>query len=88
MKTIADALGIACQIWWRRQLLPRRRGRRPQHEPELLTEISHVIAGQPTYRYGRLHAPMRRHCEEEGGVQRQASLPGHERARHLAEGNK
>jgi hypothetical protein len=59
VKTIADALGIACQIWWRRQLLPRRRGRRPQHEPELLTEISHVIAGQPTYRYGRLHAPMR-----------------------------
>jgi hypothetical protein len=38
---------------------PHRRGRRPQHEPELLTEIGHVIAGQPTYRYGRLHAPMR-----------------------------
>jgi hypothetical protein len=60
VKTIADALGIACQIWWRRQLLARRTAvGGARHEPELLTKIGHVIAGQPTYRYGRLHAPMR-----------------------------
>jgi HTH-like domain len=34
----------------------------------LLTEIRQVVAGQQTYGYGRVHAPMRRHREEQGGT--------------------
>jgi hypothetical protein len=50
VKTIADALGTARSNLVAQAALPRRRGRRPQPEPELLTEIRQVIAGQPVSR--------------------------------------
>jgi putative transposase len=34
----------------------------------LLTEIRQVVADQPTYGYGRVYAPIRRHREEQGGT--------------------
>jgi hypothetical protein len=40
----------------------------PQPEPELLTDIRQVVADQPTYGYGRLHAPIRRDRDEQGGT--------------------
>lgn len=47
---------------------PRRRGRPPQPEAELLAGIKQVIAGQPTYGYRRVRALIRRHRRQEGGA--------------------
>ena len=73
MKTIADALDIG-----RSNLLPqsataapRRHGRRPQPGPESLDRDQagdRRSAGQLTYGYGRVHAPIRGHREEKGGT--------------------
>ncbi len=70
MKTVADALGVA-----RSNLAapasaaaPRRRGRQPQPEAELLVEIQAIIAGMPTYGYRRVHALLRRRRAEHGGA--------------------
>jgi putative transposase len=70
VKTIADALGVArsnlvCQAT---AASPRRRGRRPQPEGELLAEIKQTIAGQPTYGYRRVHALIRRRRQQQGGA--------------------
>jgi putative transposase len=66
MKTIADALGMARSnlIVQAAAAAPRRRGRRPQPEAELLAEIKQTIAGQPTYGYRRVHALVRRRHRE------------------------
>jgi putative transposase len=57
VKTIADALGVArSNLAAKTSVAPRRRGRRPQPEAELLAEIRRVIAVQPTYGYRRVHA--------------------------------
>jgi putative transposase len=45
-----------------------RRGRRPEPEDELLTEIKETIADQPTYGYRRIHALIRRARREQGGA--------------------
>lgn len=71
MKAISDTLGVArsnlaMQAAAKRNR--RRRGRRPQPETELLTEIKALIAGQPTYGYRRIHALLRRQRREQGGA--------------------
>jgi putative transposase len=47
---------------------PRRRGRLPQPEAELLAEIRQVIAVPPTYGYRRVHALIRRCRRADGGA--------------------
>ena len=69
MKTIADTLGVARSNLAAQagpKTTPQRRGRRPQPEGELLSEIKDAIAGQPTYGYRRIHALVRRRRAEEG----------------------
>jgi putative transposase len=68
VKTIADALGVArSNLAARATAAPhRRRGRPPQPETGLLTEIKQVIAGQPTYGYRRVHALIRRRRQQLG----------------------
>ena len=68
MKTIADTIGVARSNLAAKKTALRQRGRRPQPETELLAEIKQVIAGQPTYGYRRVHALVRRHWRDEGGV--------------------
>jgi len=68
VKTIADALGVArSNLAAQATAAPhRRRGRPPQPDTELLTEIKQVIAGQPTYGYRRVHALIRRGRQQQG----------------------
>jgi len=69
MKTIADALAVSrSNLMAQATAAPRRRGRPPQPERELLGEIKQVIAGQPTYGYRRVHALIRRRRREQGGA--------------------
>jgi putative transposase len=70
VKTIADALGVARSNLAAQTVAPppRRRGRRPLPEIELLAEIAQVIAAQPTYGYRRVHALIRRRRQEQGGA--------------------
>jgi putative transposase len=70
VKTIADGLGVA-----RSNLVAPstatshgRRGRPPQPEAELLSEIKQVIAAQPAYGYRRVHALIRRLRRQDGGA--------------------
>ena len=71
MKRIADTLGVA-RSHLGLQAAPertrQRRGRRPQPEAELVTEIKALIAGQPSYGYRRTHALLRRQRREQGGA--------------------
>jgi putative transposase len=71
VKAISDALGVARSNLAVQAAAKRgwqRRGRRPQPEAELLTEIKALIAGQPTYGYRRIHALLRRQRREQGGA--------------------
>jgi putative transposase len=70
VKTIANALEVARSnlVAQANAGAPRRRGRRPQPEAELLAEIKQVIAAQPTYGYRRVHALVRRHRQRQGGA--------------------
>jgi putative transposase len=69
VKGIADALGVArSNLAAKAIVAPRRRGRPPQPEAELLAEIRQVIAAQPTYGYRRVHALIRRCRRQEGGA--------------------
>jgi putative transposase len=68
---IANAFGVARSNLTAQSTAavpPRRRGRRPQPEADLLAEIKQVIAGQPTYGYRRVHALIRRDRCERGGA--------------------
>ena len=66
---IAETLGVArSNLVARATATPRRRGRPPQPEAELLAEIKQVIAGQPTYGYRRVHALIRRRRRDQGGA--------------------
>ena len=70
MKTLADALGVACSnltVQANPAMPARRRGRPAKPETELLADIKQIIAGQPTYGYRRVHALIRRCRREEGG---------------------
>ena len=70
MKTISDALGVARSNLTAQATAaaPRRRGRLPQPEDEVLAEVKQVIAAQPTYGYRRVHALIRRRRRKEGGA--------------------
>ena len=69
MKAIADTLGVARSNPAAKTIVaPRRRGRAPQPDPELLAEIKQVIAAQPSYGYRRVHALIRRGRRGDGGA--------------------
>jgi putative transposase len=69
VKTIAEALGVArSNLAAKTSVAPRRRGRLPQPEAELLAEIRQVIAVQPTHGYRRVHALIRRRRRDDGGA--------------------
>lgn len=54
---------------------PRRRGRPPQPDAELVDRIKAIIGEMPTYGYRRVHALLRRAARERGG----APAPNHKR---------
>jgi putative transposase len=58
---------------------PRRRGRPPQPDGELLERIKAVIADMPTYGYRRVHAILRRQARQHGGL----AAPNHKRVHRV-----
>ena len=71
MKRVAEVLGVARSnlvVQAAPGTARRRRGRYPQPEAELLSEIKAVITGMSTYGYRRVHAVIRRRRREQGGV--------------------
>ena len=70
MKAVADTLGVARSnlAALASAAAPQRRGRRPQPDAELVTEIKAIIAELPTYGYRRVHALLRRAREQQGGT--------------------
>jgi putative transposase len=68
MKAVADALGVARSnlAEQAKQRPPKRVGRPPLPEEELVAEIKAVIAELPTYGYRRVHAILRRRARAEG----------------------
>ena len=68
MKTVADALGVARSnlAEQAKPRLPKRVGRPPLPEEDLVTEIKAVIGDLPTYGYRRVHAILRRQARAEG----------------------
>jgi hypothetical protein len=71
VKAISDTLGVARSNLAMQAASGRprkRRGRRPQPEAALVTEIKTLIAGQPTYGYRRIHALLRCQRREQGGA--------------------
>jgi putative transposase len=71
VKTVTDTLGVArsnLAVPATAAAPRRRRGRPPQPEAGLLTEIREAVAGQPTYGYRRVHALIRRSRREQGGA--------------------
>jgi putative transposase len=76
MKAVADALGIARSNLadQAKQRPPKRVGRPPLPEEDLVAEIRAVIADLPTYGYRRVHAILRRWARADG-----RSAPNHKR---------
>jgi transposase InsO family protein len=71
VKTVVDALGVAhsnLTVQAAPSASRSRRGRQPQPEDELLTEIKQTIAGQPSHGYRRIHALIQRRRAEHGGA--------------------
>jgi putative transposase len=69
MKTVADVLGAArsnLAVQAAPTTVRQVRGRRPQPDAALLTEIKQLIAELPTYGYRRVHALLRRRREQTG----------------------
>ena len=67
MKAVAEATGVSRSTLQAKPSAPRRRGRPPLPEGEILAEIRAVIAELPTYGYRRVHAILRRSAEEAAG---------------------
>lgn len=63
---VARTLGVARSSLEPKPAAPRRRGRPPLPEAELVERIKAVIAAMPTYGYRRVHAVLRRAAEEQG----------------------
>jgi putative transposase len=76
MKAVADALGVARSNLAEQVKLrpPKRVGRPPVPEEDLVAEIKAIIAELPTYGYRRVHAILRRRARAEG-----RSAPNHKR---------
>lgn len=67
MSAVASALGVSRpHLASSRQTVPRRRGRPPLPDAQLLFSIRALIADLPTYGYRRVHALLRRQTEREG----------------------
>jgi hypothetical protein len=82
MKTICETIGVARSNVAARaagRTPPRRRGRPPLPEDELLAEIRTVIADLPSYGYARVWAVQRRRAVVEG--RQPARLSRHARPR-------
>jgi putative transposase len=62
MKSVADVIGVARSSLAERakHRQPKRVGRPPQPDEDLVGEIKAVIADLPTYGYRRVHAILRR----------------------------
>ena len=76
MKTVADALGVARSnlAEHAKPRPPKRVGRPPLPEEDLVAEIKAVIADLPTYGYRRVHASLRRRARAQG-----RAAPNHKR---------
>ena len=68
MTAVADAFGLSRQhlSTMRNRPPPRRRGRPPLPDAELVADIRALVAELPTYGYHRVHALLRRQAEETG----------------------
>ncbi len=68
MSAVASALGVSRPHLSssRQKTAPRRRGRPPLPDAELLAAIQALVADLPTYGYRRVHALLRRQAEREG----------------------
>jgi putative transposase len=67
VSAVASALGLSRpNLSSRRTAPPRRRGRPPAPDEELVAAIRGLIADLPTYGYRRVHALLRRRAEQEG----------------------
>ena len=68
MSAVADAIGVSRPHLsaTQRRGEPRRRGRPPLPDAEMLADIRRLIADLPTYGYRRVHALLRREAEENG----------------------
>ena len=77
MSAIAETLGMARSnlVARLKPATPKRRGRPPQPDADLLARIKAVIADMPTYGYRRVHAILRRKAAQDGG----SSAPNHKR---------
>ena len=67
MSAVASALGVSRpHLSSRPRTAPRRRGRPPLPDADLLAAIQALVADLPTYGYRRVHALLRRQAEQEG----------------------
>ena len=68
MSAVAETIGISRPHLsaLRRRPPPRRRGRPPLPDAELVADIRALIANLPTYGYRRVHALLRRQAEQTG----------------------
>lgn len=67
MSTVASALELSRpNLSSRRNAVPRRRGRPPAPDDDLVAAIRALIADLPTYGYRRVHALLRRQAERGG----------------------
>ena len=67
MSAVAGALGLSRpNLSSQRKAPPRRRGRPPTLDGELVAAIRALIADLPTYGYRRIHALLRRQAEQHG----------------------
>ena len=76
MKAVAETLGLARSnlAEQAKQRPPKRVGRPPLPDEDLVAEIKTIIAELPTYGYRRVHAILRRRAWAEG-----RSAPNHRR---------
>jgi putative transposase len=77
VSAVAQAVGLARSTLTAKltPVAPRRRGRPPPPDDELVERIKAVIADMPTYGYRRVHALLRRAAHEGGGT----PAPNHKR---------
>src|SRR5215210_8322920 len=67
VSAVASALELSRpNLSSRRNAVPRRRGRPPAPDGELVATIRTLIVDLPTYGYRRVHALLRRRAEQDG----------------------
>jgi putative transposase len=66
VRAVATATGVSRSTLQAKPSTPRRRGRPPLPEGELLAQIRAVVAEPPTYGYRRVRAILHRRAEAEG----------------------